>query len=437
MRTIVDHQGRLNVAFVASRILLEAAICECPLSSGRSPGNLDISWGLARANQAYNLGNWSDAIHWGAMEPRLRITPLGDVHSNHDFVEEVYERFGRSFGEDETRRAADSYSKIYEPAEVLPTVKGVLEDDFLDAWKAEFGTSLDGVRAFMDDLDEHGRRQNKALIEFPRSALRELLRSAAGISLGDASVTLAMLTLEPRVTWRTVGSEFKDKDWFPWRFRRRLSVLRRPFIQLDGGADPTILVAPGLIREAVILTARLFHDGGIASSQARSPAMCRWIGRANNLQRSGFNSTVANRMRELGWEVRQENKLTKILEMSLDRDYGDIDVLAWRPESGRVLAMECKDLQFHKTLGEVAEQLADFRGKISSDGKPDNLRRHLDRLDVLRTQEVRLSKVLKLASPIQLSGHLVFKNLVPMRFAWNEMTTRIQLSLFDELDHLR
>ncbi len=141
-------------------------------------------------------------------------------------------------------------------------------------------------------------------------------------------------------------------------------------------------------------------------------------------------------MRELGWQVEKEVKLTGLLGRPLDRNYGDIDVLAWRPETGRVLLMECKDLQYNKTLGEVAEQLSDFRGEVAPDGKPDHLKRHLDRLDVLADCEDVISQKLKLLSPINLEGHLVFRNPVPMRFAWDRMAKRVRLSLFTELDLL-
>jgi hypothetical protein len=87
-------------------------------------------------------------------------------------------------------------------------------------------------------------------------------------------------------------------------------------------------------------------------------------------------------------------------------------------------------------MGEIAEQLADFRGEVRADGKPDHLKRHLDRLEVLAGLKSAISKALKLESPIQIEGHLVFKNPVPMRFAWENMASRIQLSLFAELNRL-
>ena len=436
VRTIVDHNGRLNACFLACRVLLEAAICECPLTGARTAGRLDLSRLMSRVMLAHYLGGWSDAIHWGAMEPRLRITPLGDVHMNLSFMDAVYEPFGRVSGEAEVKHATERYAKLYAPEKVRPSVADALEPQFLDAWKAEFGASLDGIRAFVDRLEDFGQQPPKEFSELPRSALHVMLCEAAGISLENAIQTLEYLSLEPRPEWRQVSSEFEDRDWYPWRFGRCRSILRRPLIQIETGADPVIVFAPGLVREAFGAMVRWFHSGEISSSQARSHAMCKWIGQANNVQRGEFNLTVARRMQELGWQVKPEVTLTKILRRSLDRNYGDIDVLAWRPDSGRVLVIECKDLKLHKTMGEVAEQLADFRGEVRPDGKPDHLKRHLNRLEVLSVHKVAVAKALKLASPIQMEGHWVFKNPVPMRFAWGQMASKIQLSLFDELDRL-
>ena len=161
--------------------------------------------------------------------------------------------------------------------------------------------------------------------------------------------------------------------------------------------------------------------------------MRSWLGHANNVQRSRFNHTVADRMKELGWEVETEVTLTKMLGRPLDRNYGDVDVLAWNTVSGRVLAIECKDLHFLKTIGEVAEQISDFRGIVRSDGKSDHLRKHLNRIDVLQEHTEAVAKNLKMKGPVQIEGHLVFRNPVPMQFMWKEWKDKVKLSLFSEL----
>ena len=111
---------------------------------------------------------------------------------------------------------------------------------------------------------------------------------------------------------------------------------------------------------------------------------------------------------------------------------------------GRILVIECKDLQYRKTVGEIAEQLADYRGEQRRDGKADDLRKHLDRVAVLKAHRERVANYLKLdhaeasdgGAVIKIEGHLVFRHPVPMRFAWEHMAGKIHLSLFADLQSL-
>src|SRR3954465_4610363 len=97
-----------------------------------------------------------------------------------------------------------------------------------------------------------------------------------------------------------------------------------------------------------------------------------------------FSSEVAARLRELGWKVEKTKlRVTELLGKKFDKDYGDIDVLACNESTGRVLLIECKDVQHRKTDGEIAEQLLDFRGELGADGKPDLLLKHLNRVELI------------------------------------------------------
>lgn len=426
----------LNACFVASRVLIEAALCECPLSADRNFGRLDLSRAMAQVMMIHHLGGWSDAMRWGAVEPRLRITPLGDIHLNHRFIDEVYVPFAKSGGRIRVEADRDAYPKLYAEEEQPVAPHTVFEARFLEAWKAEFGVPLEAMLTFLEKLEDIHVNPLKSVCSQRQSVLVRLLADAALVSEALAAETLSLLTLGPRAGWRDVPPPFSTKDWHPWRFRRRLSVLRRPFNQVEEGTDPGIVFAPGIVRDSLQSTLRWFHTGEIAPQQARSVEMSRWIGYANNVQRTAFNATVSDRMRELGWRTEKEIKLTRLLNRSFERDYGDVDVLAWNSDSGRVLIMECKDLHYHKTMGEVAEQLSDFRGEIRTDGKPDHLRRHLDRLEVVRMYGERLARFLKLRSPAAIEGYVVFKNPVPMVFAWESIASKTGILLLPELDKL-
>jgi hypothetical protein len=320
---------------------------------------------------------------------------------------------------------------------VVPSVAEIIEARFLRAWEKEYGVSVDILRRFIDELESIGVKLDSLWFERRKSELVTMLADLAGVPPEDVALTIDLLTLPIRAHWMSAPAGFRDKDWHPWRFRRRLSLVRRPLIQLEDEHDPRILVAPALVREALYILLRSFHDGETPNWQVVSMEMRRWMGHSNNVERTAFNREVASKLEEYGWRCEPDYKITKLLGLSLDRDYGDVDALAWDPKTGRVLAIECKDLQFHKTLGEVAEQLSDFRGVIKPDGSRDLLRKHLDRIAVMEKNRALISSRLGLHSTFDLQGYIVFRNPVPMQFAWEEMKEKIKLLIFDQLESLQ
>ena len=163
--------------------------------------------------------------------------------------------------------------------------------------------------------------------------------------------------------------------------------------------------------------------------------MKAWAGTAANRRGSEFANEVAARLVELGWKAVPEINVSKILNKALERDYGDIDVLAWDARSQRVLLIECKDLHFHKTAGELAEQLGDFRGEMH-DGKRDLLRKHLDRCEVLIKHADAVAAHVGLTATPQIEGWIVFSNPVPMLLAWDEFVSQVRVTTLAGLDSL-
>jgi hypothetical protein len=238
-----------------------------------------------------------------------------------------------------------------------------------------------------------------------------------------------------RPAWRDIPAGFEERDIHPWRFRRRLTTLRRPLVQVDEIEDPTMIVAPGLVREAFIYMVGNYHRGDFPLRQLKQK-MRVWAGKAADKQGREFSNAVAECLREPGWKAHAEIKITKLLRKGFERDYGDVDVLAWNFETARVLIIECKDLQFRKTIGEIAEQLSDFRGEIGRDGRPDYLRRHLDRVDLISKHLHELEEYVGFHELPKVESHLVFKNPVPMQFALKRMEDRVHLHTFDMLKNI-
>ncbi|WP_432284203.1 hypothetical protein SLT36_20680 [Aminobacter sp. BA135] len=432
---ILQHEAELNAVFQASRLLVEFAICESPLNDGAVAGRLDLSRMMATIVMIGGMGGWSDAIRWDAMEPRIQITALGDVQANVSFQENVLQPFGRATAQSRIDQRVRDYARNLKEPEFQETDDRELASDFAVALEEQFGASLDTVRKFVDFVENLGIRKTQAVLELRRSDLLNAKLDGVDLDRYQVDNLVAFLTFKSRQSWRELPDGYDAKDLFPWRFRRRLSVLRKPLIQIDLEADPTILVAPGILRDSFVYMLSNYHRGDFPIWQL-SPAMKRWAGTSRDRQGSKFAQQVSARLKELGWQTETEVPVTKLLAKGFERDFGDVDVLAWCEDSPRILLIECKDVQFRKTEGEIAEQLYDFRGLTRSDGQRDLLRKHLDRVDLISKEQKALERYVKRSGSSKIEGHLVFKHMVPMEYAWEHMKERIALHVFDDLDKL-
>jgi len=223
--------------------------------------------------------------------------------------------------------------------------------------------------------------------------------------------------LWPRQSWDTTPKGFKNKDWYPWRFGRRLSLIWRPLLRLEGGDNPRYVLSPGLIGTNLMHVLRLYYEGLVPTDQCRTSAMKRWGGEEVNRRGHAFASKVFEAMRSVGYQVRLETKIDRLLNEKLTRDFGDVDVLAWRPAGRKVLAIECKDLRLAKTPNEIAEQLTQFTGQILANGERDDLLKHIDRCNLLKERSQVLAETIGMqGQDINIETIVCFSHPVPMQY---------------------
>jgi hypothetical protein len=420
-----------NGATLSSRVLIEMALCECPNSDERVAGKLDIARMLARALQIHQYGGWSEAIRYEGKQAELRITPLGDIFTQVDFDEKIASPYGEALGIRRFRHGAGSYETNFSEREPIRSAEGAFEPEFWMAWNQCFGFTIDEARIFMDNLDDRGIEQQEFMFT---ATLQELARLGSHGKLSAESVRsiLDALVLKPRFIWDSTPEGFEPRDWYPWRFRRRLSVVTRPILQISEEPDARYLVAPSMVRNAVAKLMEYCHRGGFEAKDFPLGLMRSWIGAAENKRGHRFNEEVADRLNSLGWHVRTNIKLTEILRAKTDKDYGDIDVLAWR--DGRILAIECKDLELAMTTGEIARQLYEFRGEDNSRGRPDRLKRHLMRVDLLKQRIAAVRSFTRSGDEAGIEAAVVFGDIVPMTFAEVAARRNVLLVTVDELE---
>lgn len=443
LEDMLKHQSKLNAVFQSSRVLVEVANCVCSIDDGDTFGEFDLAKAMAMMIEIMEFGGWSDAIHYGAMEPTLRIAALGDVLANHDFFEEVVVPFGQAGMKSRVERSIQDYGNHFlapkEKTNELDQKLATQKDQFSKAWECELGFPIEAHGAFLVACEEVGLAKEEACFVVRKSELmRKILDQKPELEphLGRIIEELSLL---PRSDWRAAPDGFTDLDRQPWKFRRLLSVLRRPLVQLNDAEDPEIFLWPGMIGDGGEYTFVRYWEAEFREVQIRTKEMMRWNGATKD--KTKFNERVAVELRELGWSAKSDVGLTNILKRSNDKEFGDIrrfgdvDVLAWDNQSRRVIAIECKDLMYRKTPGEIAEQLSNFRGELNTRNKPDLLLKHLNRVTVLSQNLNALAEFTGVLNP-KLESYLVFSGQVPMGYAREGIRKKANMLLFDEISTL-
>src|SRR5690606_37519349 len=134
--------------------------------------------------------------------------------------------------------AIDSYGELFKEAKEADDVENKLEDQFLQAIKAEFGIDVDDLRTFLEEVEDIGYEKGSLLYSIKQSEILERAKVKDSIQEIALKVILDKFSLKPRSSWDSLPDEYVGRDLYPWLYRRRLSLMMKPVLRLDNADDP-------------------------------------------------------------------------------------------------------------------------------------------------------------------------------------------------------
>ncbi len=409
----IEQVSKFAGAGIASRILTEIALCVCPAEGGRQISDIELSKLIARAALVVRIGGLSDAIYYNALTPEITISPLGDILFRDEFGRLVVEPMLARMMGDRVIANAPLQRRNYEDPRVGTQAKGKVSDEFWDIWKIEMGFDLDEARNIIDALEDKGIEDHAAIFTIKRSAYLALVCSDK-VPEDAARRFLDQFSLATRPRWDKPPKGFNAKDIYPWRLGRQLSFVTRPILKVDAGDDPLLIIAPSALRKGFAYVLDGAYNGRFEQAFFRSKEMRdAWWGKAR--EGHTFNTEVAQALLGAGWQVLENIGLPELLNRKIERDFGDVDVLAWRPDRKEVLIIECKDLSLARNYSEIAALLSDYQG-VEVDGEADKLRKHLNRVALLQDNRDLLQRLIGVQE-VRVVTCLVFSGVVPMQYA--------------------
>jgi hypothetical protein len=410
-----QEANRASVA-VAARAAIEMATCESPVE-GNDSSEADLDTILADLNELLLLASQSDAIRHGYADPYIDVLPSGRLLADDRFFSTVLTPYATDFYASTFKDAVDSYERILAPNSKVGSLTEVpLAQEFGSAFTAEFGVSPEVAVEISFFLEQEALDSQQIIVRKSPSDIETLLLEKTRAPAKSMKRFLERLTLPVRQRWdETEPAGFSARDWYPWRFRRRLSLIARPIVQID---EHDLVYSPAFLDEGLRYLLENAYSADLPADFFSTPEMRAWIGYRTQQRGERFNDLVLQRVQELGLSGRARVLMSElgVAEGAGDFRQSDVDVLAWSIATGFVFVIECKRLIFAKTIGEISDQLDDFRLEKDPTGK-NNLARHMERFNWLNINRTELQRITGVpATGMKLRPLIVTSRTVPMQF---------------------
>lgn len=395
---------------LAGRILVEMAAVTSLNSGGAVASHADFDYLRAGVGVLIGLASDSDAIHGSVAEPRIEVAANGAVFRDHSFLGEVAqpyvrESYGRSY-----RSAAEEYDSFFRiGSDVQSSGNPYLEDTFRTAFRAEYGITPNTIFEAAGELFDMAQEQKSTLLRTTHGEVSRRLGVDRGLSADEIESFWRCLALVQRPRWNMAPRGFKNRDWYPWVYRRRLALSVRPVVVLGGESDSAVLVGMYQMGASISYLMGAVRDGWFPVDSFESDEMRQYWGEVVRARGHGFTLEVASAFASLGWSCRTEVEAATV---GAPKSLGDFDLVGWREGDDRIIVVECKSLQPARTTGEIVELLNQFKGEAG-----DRLHKHLRRVEWLTSNIPRIQREMQIpAKSVVPIGVLVTNAEVPMQF---------------------
>lgn len=399
-------------ASLSMRCLIEFVSSE-PYFGEKLPNNDDVDYLLSLMSEIIYFGYIQDLIRFDIDNPKMGLLSSGRIGISKDFFDDVLNNYNISNKEDELVDYKENFESNFNKYEKKELDEN--NDDYFnkvdEAFLLDWGITFLEINTISLFLAEYSFVKESSYFKMEEDGFIELILKETKFSKEKISAYLNVLTLDSRGKMDKPPEGYIIPEIFPWRYNRKISYLRKPLIKIiDKEKKNWYLWSARFLIKA---TDNLIYQFSNASLRVEDEhnKIKNLIAKRLNLKGKYFRNEVRD------WLV--ENTLLRIIDFEVkidvkgvliaNKNYGDIDILAFDDKRKLVYSIECKNTKQAKIMYDFQRDIRNYTTK--------QLPKHVERHNWLINNTNQLSdKFGKKVDSYKIKSLVVSSYQLPIKF---------------------
>ncbi|HLP64257.1 SEC-C domain-containing protein [Flavobacterium sp.] len=341
------------------RCLIEFIVAE-PHYGNSVPNNDDVDMLVALVDEIIFLGTTKDILFFELDDPEMGKLPSGRLGIQKDYFSKLNE-FSLEHKKDEHFEYTESF-----------TFTKIMDDNLQEdeqyyekvdeIFNIEFGIGIFKIKVLLDELAKYCFEEKKSILTIKEKDFLKLLKSEFKLTIAETESLINNFILNSRGNISIPPKGYDYTDIFPWRYNRSLSYLLRPIIKIKNveGSNMFILSARHLAAASENFMA-VFFDGSLKVNKDLKK-INSLLAERNNIKGKHFRNEVCNWMKDYtSLEVVPYE--FKIPVKGNEKNYGDVDILAFDKTKKIIYSIECKNTKQAKIIYEFQRDAKNYINK--------------------------------------------------------------------------
>lgn len=419
----LTKEKELTDSSLATRCLIELIVSQSGMGGKDIPNISDIEHMLALMRSIVTYGAQSNSLKFGLAEIYPEKLGSGRYCISDDSFQDGMEKFATANNEESMRKQIVSFPKRLSIGRNLSMIENhphqklsITSKDVNAALVADWGVSYSEIDAFCYGCYLIGYAENRSHRDMLKSDfISEIAKSQSSLTSETIEKCIFHFSLGHRESYLTAPTGYHNFEVYPWEYNREFSFIRR-FILLYEAPNGTqrLIFGPRSAMVSLRQLTQLISEGRLKDD---TPKLKELMGRFNELKGRLFNDEIRAFLKECGdlkvWDY--EVKIAPRGHFNAEKNYGDIDVLAYDEHNRILYSIECKDTEKARNIREMKAELDKYFGRIG-EKKKGYIQKHLDRHKWLSEHQGQVKQFIEAKDDIKIVSFLLTSEVIPLAY---------------------